>query len=128
MQLVLLIKNDLNYDYSNLCNRNDRYNFTIDNYIKQLIEEVRNADFAYISNVCVDENYRGRKIGTQMLLRVIEIYKDKLFKEIVLADNNVAIKLYKNLGFEQSSENFKVFNAPSKERPNVFTMKNRLLN
>ena len=84
MQLVLLIKNDLNYDYSNLCNRNDRYNFTIDNYIKQLIEEVRNVDFAYISNVCVDENYCGRKIGTKMLLSVIEIYKDKLFKEIVL--------------------------------------------
>jgi len=120
---------NLDYDYSNLRNVNERYRFTIDNYVKGLVEEVKDADFAYISNVCVDENYRGQHIGNRMLSHVIEIYKDKYFKEIildVLAKNPGAIKLYQNLGFVQSSEVFEGFNDPEKDRPEVFSMKSRL--
>ena len=44
---------DLNFDYSKLESVNNRYKFTINNYIKGLIEEVKSSEFAYISNVCV---------------------------------------------------------------------------
>ena len=120
---------DLNYNYDNLKKINNRYKFTIENYIEGLIKEVKESEFAYISNVCVDEKYRGKHIGNYMISTIIDIYKEKLFKEIVLdviAANPGAIKLYQNLGFEQFTEIFKGFNDPSKEKPDVFSMKNEL--
>ena len=120
---------DLNYDYDKLKKVNDRFKFTIENYIEGLIKEVKESEFAYISNVCVDEKYRGMHIGNQMISTIIDIYKERLFKEIVLdviAANPGAIKLYQNLGFEQFTELFKGFNDPNKEKPEVFSMKNEL--
>ena len=122
---------DLDYDYSTLKAKNERYCFTIVNYIEGLIKEVKEADFAYISNVCIDERYRGQHIGNFMMSYVIDVYKNKLFKEIVLdvlAQNPGAIKLYQNLGFEQFTEVFKGFNDPSKGKPLVFSMKTDLNN
>ena len=120
---------DLNYDYDKLKKVNDRFKFTIENYIEGLIKEVKESEFAYISNVCVDEKYRGMHIGNQMISTIIDIYKERLFKEIVLdviAANPGAIKLYQNLGFEQFTELFKGFNDPNKKKPEVFSMKNKL--
>ena len=120
---------DLNYDYSKLKAYNERYCFTIVNYIENLIREVEEADFAYISNVCVDKNYRGMHIGNYMLQYILDVYKKKLFKKVVLdvlADNPGAIKLYQNLSFEQFTEVFKGFNNPKKERPDVFSMQTEL--
>ena len=127
--ICIIDKNDdLSYDYSELKKKNERYKFTIENYIEGLIEEVDNADFAYISNVCVDANYRGKHIGKTMLNYVIDIYKKKLYDYIVLdvlAENPGAIKLYQNLGFEQFTEVFQGFNDPTKKRPDVFSMKTK---
>ena len=116
---------DLSYDYSNLLKVNDRYKFTIENYIFGLIKEVKSSNFAYISNVCVNEEYRGKHLGTLMLSWLIDIYKESIFKELsldVIKDNEAAVKLYKNMGFEQSSEVFKGFSDPKLERPDVFSM------
>ena len=121
---------DLGYDYSKLEMVNDRYKFTINNYIKGLIEEVKEAEFAYISNVCVHPDYRGKHVGSMMVRGIINIYKKRCFEEIaldVLADNCGAIKLYQNLGFEQSSDIFKGFNGPKLKKPDVFSMKNQIV-
>ena len=120
---------DLGYDYSELEKVNERYAFTIENYIKGLIEEVKEAEFAYISNVCVDPNHRDLHIGTFLLSQLIQEYKSKMYKEIVLdvlAENPRAIHLYQKMGFEQSSDIFPGFNDPKEPRPDVFTMKNKL--
>ena len=104
-----------------------RYDDTvlIENYIEGLIKEVEEADFAYISNVCVDEKCRGKHIGKTMLNYVIDTYKQKLYDHIVLdvlANNPGAIKLYQNLGFEQFTKIFAGFNDPKKKKPDVFSM------
>ena len=120
---------DLDYDYSKLEKINDRYKFTINNYIKGLISEVKEAEFAYISNVCVHPDYRGRHIGNMMIREVIDIYRKKCFNElslVVLSDNPGAIKLYKNLGFEQTTCIREGFNGPDEKKPDVFSMKNNL--
>ena len=116
----------LEYDYEDLRNYNERYRFTVDNYIMGLIEEVKESDFAYISNVCVHPEYRGQHIGNKLVNHVIEVYTEKCFNEIVLdvlAENPGAIRLYEKLGFEQFTEIFKGFNNPTKEKPDVFSMK-----
>jgi len=117
---------DFEYDYDKLRNYNENYRFTVDNYIIKLIEEVKNSDFAYISNVCVHKDYRGCHIGNKLVSHVIEVYAEKMFDEIVLdvlAHNPGAIKLYEKLGFEQFSEIFKGFSAPNVQKPDVFSMK-----
>ena len=122
---------DLSYNYEELEKVNDRYNFTINNYVKGLIDEVSRSDFVYISNVCVHPNYRGMHIGSIMMKNIIEIYKKQYFKEIVLdvlADNPGAVKLYQNMGFEQFSDIFEGFNDPMLEKPDVFSMKLKLNN
>lgn len=120
---------NLDYDYSKLKIVNDRYRFTVENYIEVLVKEVKESSFAYISNVCVDEKYRGRHIGNFMISKIIDIYKDKLFREIVLdvlEDNPGAIGLYEKLGFEKFSDIFEGFNAPNSDKPNVFSMKKNI--
>ena len=116
----------LEYDYDKLRKYNERYRFTVDNYIMGLIEEVKKSEFAYISNVCVHKDYRGKHVGKKLVGNIIELYAEKCFKEIVLdvlADNPGAIRLYENLGFKQFTEVFKGFNNPNKEKPDVFSMK-----
>jgi len=120
---------DFDYNYDKLRNYNERYRFTVDNYIMGLIKEVKESDFAYISNVCVHKEYRGRHIGNMLVSHVIDIYTKKCFDEIVLdvlAKNPGAIKLYENLGFEQFTEIFKGFSNPKIEKPDVFSMKLKL--
>lgn len=117
---------DLSYDYSELEKKNERYNYTINNYVKGLIEEVRGSAFVYISNVCVHSSYRGMHIGSLMMKQLMEIYKQKYFNEIVLdvlADNPGAIRLYQNMGFERVGNVFSGFNNPEKGQPEVFTMR-----
>lgn len=116
---------DLSYDYEELKNKNERYKFTIENYVEGLVKEVEEANFVYISNVCVDENYRGQHIANDMLTAVMDIYKKRLYDHVVLdvlAENPAAIKLYQNLGFKQFTEIFSGFNDPKKEKPEVFSM------
>lgn len=125
--ICIIDKNtNLDYDYANLRKYNERYCFTVDNYIKNLIKEVKQSTFAYISNVCVHKDYRGRHIGNMLVSHVINIYTDKCYNELVLdvlAKNPGAIKLYENLGFEKFTEIFKGFNKPNAEKPDVFSMK-----
>lgn len=117
---------ELDYNYTELQNKNERYKFTIENYILPLIEEVKDAEYVYISNVCVHEKYRGKHVGNRLLKYIIEHYRENLTNTIVLdvIENNVnAVKLYEKLGFFQEGDLYKGFSAPSEERPNVFSMK-----
>lgn len=122
-------KTDLSYDYNELKKVNERYEFTIDNYIMGLIDEVKDAEFAYISNICVDPNYRDLHVGTFLLDNLIKEYKTKRYDEIVLdvlAENPRAIHLYEKMGFAKSSDIFPGFNDPEKEKPEVFSMTNKI--
>lgn len=98
---------DLNYDYSIIEKINSNYDFTIKNYIKLLIEEVLENDFLYISNVCIDGNYRGKKIGTKLLGYYISQMEKSGYQKIALdclLHNLRAKNLYHRLGFNEMSE------------------------
>lgn len=120
---------DLSYDYEPLKNINERYRFTIEHYIFGLIEEVKEADFAYISNICVDPKFRDLHVGTFLINHLLELYKKKKFEEIVLdvlAENPRAIHLYEKMGFRKSSDDFEGFSNPEEKKPTVFSMKTTL--
>ncbi len=102
---IILPETDLQYDYSSLKSISDHSAFTIDNYIMELINEVKELQIPYISNVVVHHAFRGMKIGSIMLNYVISnvkhIYRKLLLD--VLSDNKAAIRLYEKLGFNITS-------------------------
>lgn len=100
---------DLNYDYSKLKAINDRYKFTIENYVEEIIKEVVEKKYMYLVNVSVDVEYRSNKIGTRMLSYFIEQMHEAGFNEIgfdCLMHNLRAKNLYHSLGFKEVSEGF----------------------
>ena len=120
---------NLDYDYEKLKKVNDRYRFTVEHYIKGLIDEVQESKFAYISNVCVNPEFRDLHVGTFLLDNLLQEYKKKKFDEIaldVLAGNPRAIHLYEKMGFKKSSDVFPGFNGTNEEKPDVFSMKRTL--
>ncbi len=100
---------DLNYDYSELTKVNANYKFTIDNYVKAIIDEVIEHKYMYLVNVCVDVDYRSNRIGSRMLSYFIEQMHTAGFDEIgfdCLMHNLRAKNLYHSLGFKEVSEGF----------------------
>lgn len=100
---------NLDYDYSNLSNVNDNYKFTVENYLKVLIEEVEEKQYMYLTNICIDTNLRSKKIGKRLLKYFIEQMHEAGFDEIgfdCLMHNLRAKNLYHSLGFKEVSEGF----------------------
>lgn len=93
---------NLDYNYEELINSCRSYEFTIKNYIMKLIEEIKELQLPYISNVCVNKEYRGRKIAQTMLNKILEEKKPYYRKFLLdcLKDNPSALRVYQKLGFE----------------------------
>lgn len=98
---------NLEYDYTNLKAVNERYRFTIENYFEEIISEVREKQYMYLTNVCIDESYRGHRIGSRLLHYFIEQMHEAGFDEIgfdCLMHNLRAKNLYHSLGFKEVAE------------------------
>lgn len=67
--------------------------------------EMRDNDTAYISGLCVGQDFAGQGIGAEAMRLMLEELKDKRKIELVTHPENVnAIRIYKSLGFEQVGE------------------------
>ncbi len=74
-------------------------------------------DYGHIDNetpsfaISLYEEYRGKGIGTKLMLRMLELLKQKGYKQASLAvqKENYAVKMYKNVGFEIIDENAEEF-------------------
>lgn len=95
------------YDYSELENVDNNSNFTVKNYLKILVTEAQENDFLYISNLCIDKEYRGKKIGTKLLgyfLTQMEKAGYDKFALDCLLHNLRAKNLYHSFGFKEMKE------------------------
>ena len=121
------------YDYEKISSNNN-IKYTIENYIKPMIENIKTKNIATITNMCVKKEYRNMHIGYRLLNTVIEEYVNNNDNDVeyiefdVLANNSSAIKLYKNLGFKQVSEIEEGFNGYNMERPKVILMSLKIEN
>ena len=107
--LIQIIDKDTNfsYDYNDLMNKSDSYKFTIENYIYELINEVKESGLPYFSNIVIHHDYRGLKLGSIMVEYILKECKDKYYKFIldVLAENPAAVRLYEKMGFVITEKN-----------------------
>lgn len=120
---------NLDFDYSELEQYNDRYYFTINNYVKKVVNEVKEADYAYISNICVHESARGLGIAGKLINHVKEKYKKQLLSDIqldVITNNSSAVNAYHKNKFDEVGESFPGFADPSEEKPVVVSMRSKL--
>ena len=70
-------------------------------------------DYGHIDNetpsfaISLYEEYRGKGIGTDLMLKMLELLKQKGYKKASLAvqKGNYAVKMYKKVGFEIIDEN-----------------------
>ena len=80
----------------------DAFKFSFIHLLDYFVLAETNEDDLYIAEIAIDEDYRGKGLGTKVLLHVIKKAKEKKFKRVVLdvdLDNKGAIKLYKSLKF-----------------------------
>jgi predicted N-acetyltransferase YhbS len=58
-------------------------------------------DLAWIGNVIVDREHRGKRIGNSMVKRAVEFLQDSGIRHIALYCFNENVRFYENLGFAQ---------------------------
>ena len=66
----------------------------------------------YIAMLAVDERYRKRKIGSNLVLKAINVMIESNADEVVLeteVTNKPALKLYENLGFVRDKRLFRYY-------------------
>lgn len=73
--------------------------------IGSCISELETNNKIYISNVFIDNNYRGKGLCSKLLEKIVESYpKNTSFLLDVNKSNEAAIKCYKRVGFTISEE------------------------
>ena len=55
----------------------------------------------WIEDIYLEENFRGRGIGTNFIQHVKKIYPEKILRLEAEKENSKAVNLYKSLGFEE---------------------------
>ncbi len=91
-----------NLDLTN--DEKSRLNLSNEGYFMPLINESESFDGYNVTNICIDENYRGQNIGEGLLGYYLELVNGSVVHLDVIADNIPAIKLYQKLGFQIESE------------------------
>ena len=76
----------------------------IEGYFDPLLSESRSYEGYNITNVCVDAAHRKNGFGKLLLARCVEEYGESLLHLDVIADNEAAIRLYQQFGFNVSEE------------------------
>ncbi len=87
------------------------------------------VDEAEILTLCVDPQYRARKIATRILNSVITMYKSQEIKRIFLEvaeDNPAAIGVYHRCGFEKAGQRPGYYRKPGEAAKNAIVMVNSL--
>jgi len=77
------------------------YAFSIINNISGVIEIDSHDDLTYIQSLVVDPKYFRKGIGRKLVQFILDNYNSKVFTVETGTDNQPAIKLYENLGFQE---------------------------
>ena len=120
-------KTNLDYDYSKLIMKNQKYKYTIENYIIPMINELKENKIMTVTNFSVNGSYRNKGIGTNLLDYALREETNN-YKELhhikfeVIAENYSALKVYNKLGFKQKGFMEEGFNGEGLPKPFVVIM------
>lgn len=128
--LICAIDNtmDLEYDYNKLSMISHEYNFVVENYIKLLINEVKENKSMYLVNCCIDKEFRSKRIGTVMLGNFIKLMEKAGYDTIefdCLLHNVRAKNLYHSLGFKEMYTGIGFNGTPNPTEPEIVFFKRK---
>lgn len=119
--LVQIVKGEINGLFGDILNVfthlkiSDALRFSFIYFLDHFTLAKTNSNDLYIAELAIDENQRGKGLGTRVLEEIIEKVKEKDFKRVVLdADfnNTGAFRLYESLGFKVfNKRKIKLFNS-----------------
>lgn len=95
---------DLDFDYSEIEQISPESAFIVKNYIKLLIDEVKENKSMYLAICCVNPKFRSKRIGTVLLGNFVKIMEKEGYDTIefdCLLHNVRAKNLYHSLGFKE---------------------------
>lgn len=102
----------------------ESFEYASDKYFTRLASGDKNC--IEIVALSVDEGFRRKHIGTKLLEEVSRLFPDKAQELEVLQDNESAIKMYENIGFEIVGEPFEGFAPAGLKRPMCLRMKREI--
>ncbi|NMG11641.1 GNAT family N-acetyltransferase [Brasilonema sp. UFV-L1] len=73
--------------------------------------DLHNEPFGLMEDVFVDENYRGKGYGTQLVKKIIEIAREYRCYKLIATSRSSKPKvheLYQRLGFEEHGVEFRI--------------------
>ncbi len=71
--------------------------------------QLNSSEEAQIRSMAVNENYRGKGLGSLMLHRLEQIAGDKKIKQIILDSRNTAVDFYLKNGYEVEGDSYVLF-------------------
>ncbi len=92
-----------NNDFSKTLSIFGQISFTIKNWILKPILREAEIDEFYIQNICIDENHRGKGIGSSLLEYITDYAKEQRINTLTLdvtIENKKARSLYERIGFK----------------------------
>jgi len=79
-----------------------------------------NNDDVKMRQVAVDEQFRGQRVGTQMVYYAENYAKSMGYRNLLLNARNTAVAFYEKLGYEKFGESFLEVNIPHYKMRKVF--------
>lgn len=80
-------------------------------YVYIIKNDLHERPYSLIEDVFVDENYRGRGIGSEIVKKAIEVAKEEGCYKIILTsrfENELVHKWYERLGFKRWGYEFRM--------------------
>lgn len=86
--------------------------------VMRLIRQTNNSNYLEINNIAVEEKYRNKGIGSNILLEIDKICRNnnlaKIFLEVRESNTN-AISLYLKNGFRKSGRRKRFYSKPTED-------------
>ena len=103
-------------------NQEDAFNYTSEHYFEAECNKSMDDHSVELVALCVEKGFRRKNVGSAMLTKLTEMYKDKTIRLTVLADNHGAIHMYEKKGFTIVGDKFSGYAPQGLEQPDCYLM------
>ncbi|QTE67644.1 GNAT family N-acetyltransferase [Clostridiales bacterium] len=106
-------------------NQLEGFDYASEKYFEDICKRKDGEEWIELVACCVEEGFRGKGIGEEMLQKLIQLNPGKTIRLTALADNEAAIALYKNNNFKTIEDNKDGFAPRGLHAPKCIVMERK---